>query len=74
MTQMTKVNSTLIRSIGYNALTEQLSVALQNQPSTLWTYSGVSRATANQFADATSKGQFFNRNIRGRFPTTKAAV
>ena len=74
MTQMTKVNSTLIRSIGYNALTEQLSVALQNQPSTVWNYNGVSRATADKFSSANSKGQFFNRNIRGRFPTTKVAV
>ena len=74
MTQMTKVNSTLIRSIGYNPLTEQLSVALQNQPSTVWNYDGVSRSTANQFVEASSKGQFFNTNIRGRFPTTKVAV
>ena len=71
---MTKVNSTLIRSIGYNQLTEQLSVVLNKQPSTIWNYSGVSRSTANQFVEAPSKGQFFNTKIRGRFPTTKAIV
>ena len=71
---MTQVKSTLIRSSGYNPLTEQLSVVLTAQPSTLYNYNGVSRSTANQFVEASSKGQFFNRNIRGRFPTTKAAV
>ena len=71
---MKQVNSTLIRSIGYNQLTEQLSVVLNNQPSTVWNYAGVSRSTANQFVEAQSKGQFFNKSIRGRFPTTKAIV
>ena len=71
---MQKTNSSLIQSIGYNPLTEQLSVVLRNQPSTVWNYNGVSRSTADQFASASSKGQFFNRNIRGRFPTSKVAV
>jgi len=71
---MTTVNSTLIRSIGYNPLNEQLAVVLNAQPSTIYNYKGVSRSTASQFVEASSKGQFFNRNIRGRFPTTKAAV
>ena len=71
---MTQVNSSLIKSIGYNTLTEQLSVVLTAQPTTIYNYNGVARSTANQFVEAPSKGQFFNRNIRGRFPTTKAAV
>ena len=70
---MQNVRSTLIQSIGYDHLTEQLSVVLNGQQNTTWNYSGVTRSTANQFADAPSKGQFFNKNIRGRFPTTKIA-
>jgi len=71
---MQKTNSSLIQSIGYNQLTEQLSVVLKKQPTTVWNYSGVSRQTANQFVEASSKGRFFNANIRGRFPSTKAAI
>lgn len=71
---MQNVNSSLIRSIGYNTLTEQLSVVLNAQPSTVYNFNGVSRSTANQFVEAPSKGKFFNSSIRGRFPTTKAAI
>jgi hypothetical protein len=71
---MTNVNSSLIKAIGYNSLTEQLSVVLKNSPSIAYNFSGVSCSTANQLVEAPSKGQFFNTNIRGRFPTTKTAV
>jgi hypothetical protein len=71
---MQQTKSTIIKSIGYNPLTEQLSVVLQTQPNTIFNYNGVSRGTADKFAGAKSKGQFFNRNIRGQFPSTKAAV
>tara|TARA_Y100000034_G_C6831033_1_gene375101 strand:+ start:87 stop:308 length:222 start_codon:yes stop_codon:yes gene_type:complete len=67
------VNSKLIQTIGYNPLTEQLSVTMQKNPNTTYVYRGVSRKTASEFSDSSSKGQFFNRNIRGRFPTTKVA-
>jgi len=59
---MQTVNSTLIQAIGYNALTEQLSVTMQKNAGTTYV-----------FREAKSKGQYFNRNIRGRFPTTKVA-
>ena len=71
---MTNVRSSLIRSIGYNPTNEELSVTLQSTPSTVWNYRGVSRQTATAFGEATSKGQYFNSNIRGKFPTTKVAV
>ena len=70
---MQNVNSTIIRAIGYNQLTEQLSITMQNRPATTYVYRGVGRKTANDFVEATSKGQFYNRNIRGRFPTAKVA-
>jgi hypothetical protein len=71
---MQQVKSSLIKSIGYNPLTEQLSVVLHTSPSTVFNYDGVSRATVNNFTNATSKGQFFNSKIRGRFPTSKSVI
>jgi len=70
---MKTVDSTLIGGIGYNPLTEQLSVALKSAPSTTYVFKGVTRSTANDFAESTSKGQFFNSNIRGKFPTSKVS-
>jgi len=67
---MTKTNSSLIKSIDYNALTEKLSVSMRNNNNT-YTYTGVPQKLANELTSAQSKGQFFNRNIRGRFPSTK---
>jgi len=67
------VNSTLIRTVGYNPLTEQLSITMQKNPSTTYVYREVGRKIANDFVESTSKGQFFNSNIRGRFPTSKIA-
>ena len=70
---MQTVNSTLIKGIGYNPLTEQLSVTMQKNAGTTYVFRGVGRKTANDFVEANSKGQYFNRNIRGSFPTTKVA-
>ena len=70
---MQTVNSSLIKSIGYNPLTEQLSVTMLKNTGTTYVFRGVGRKTANDFAEAKSKGQYFNRNIRGRFTTTKIA-
>ena len=73
MTNQQTVNSSLIRTVGYNPLTEQLSVTMQKNPAWTYIYRGVGRKTANDFVESTSKGQFFNSNIRGRCPTTKVA-
>jgi len=73
MTNQQTVNSSLIKSIGYNPLTEQLSVTMLKNTGTTYVFRGVGRKTANDFAEANSKGQYFNRNIRGRFTTTKIA-
>ena len=73
MTNVQQVNSSLIGGIGYNPLTEQLSVTMRAAPRTTYVYRGVDRGTANSFADASSKGKFFNSKIRGRFQSTKVA-
>ena len=70
---MQTVNSTLIQAIGYDTLTEKLSVTMQKNTGTTYVFRGVDRKTANDFVEADSKGQYFNRNIRGRFTTTKIA-
>lgn len=70
---MQNVNSTIIRAIGYNQLTEQLSITMQNRPATTYVYRGVGRKTASDFVEANSKGRFFNNNIRGRFPNVTIA-
>ncbi len=71
---MNEVASTLVKSIGYNPLTEQLSVVLHTAPTTVYNFGGVSRATVNDFQKSDSKGQFFNSKIRGRFPTSKTVI
>ena len=68
------VASTLVERIGYNPLNEQLSIVFRASPQTTYNFAGVSRSTANQLIEADSKGKYFNRNIRGRFPTSKVAV
>jgi hypothetical protein len=64
-------NSSLITGIGYNQLNEELSVSVAKTPNATYVFRGVSRTVADQFVSATSKGSYFNRNIRGRFPSTK---
>ena len=72
-TDTQNVDSTLISRIGYNPLTEQLSVVLRASPQWTYNFGSVPRSTANGLAEASSKGKYFNANIRGRFPTTKVA-
>jgi hypothetical protein len=64
-------NSSLITGIGYNQLNEELSVSVSKTPNATYVFRGVSRTVADQFVNASSKGSYFNRNIRGRFPSTK---
>ena len=71
---MQEVKSSLVKSIGYNPLTEQLSVVLHTAPTTVFNYDGVGRPVVDNFYKATSKGQYFNSKIRGRFPTSKTVI
>ena len=64
-------NSSLITGIGYNQLNEELSVSVTKTPNATYVFRGVIRTVADQFVNATSKGSYFTRNIRGRFPSTK---
>lgn len=71
---MKNVESTLVKSIGYNHLSEELNVILKTSPDTIYNFKGVSRETADEFFESNSKGQYFNKQIKGRFPTTKQVV
>ena len=68
--QMIKTNSSLISGISYDAGTEKLSVSMRTN-NTTYTYAGVPQKLVTELTSAQSKGKFFNRNIRGRFPATK---
>ena len=71
---MENIESSLIKSIGYNPLNERLSVVLHTQPNTVWNYDGVPRKVLNEFTKSDSKGKYFNKNIKNSFPMTKGAV
>jgi hypothetical protein len=71
---MKNVESTIVQSIGYNQLSEELNVILKSSPETVYNFQGVKRDTANEFFESSSKGQYFNKQIKGRFPTTKQVV
>ena len=68
--KMTKTNSSLISGISYDVGTEKLSVSMRTNNAT-YSYAGVPQKLVNELNSAESKGKFFNRNIRGRFPATK---
>ena len=64
------MTSTAIRSAWY--LPEREELALLFASGRRYRYFGVSPALARRFSDAASKGQFFNREIRGRFRCSEA--
>lgn len=59
--------SSLIKAMAYDADSRVLSVWFMTTPDR-YGYSGVPAETYASFRSAFSKGQFFNRVIRGRFP------
>ena len=59
--------SSLIRAIAYDANSRVLSVWFMTTPDR-YDYRGVPADTYASFRSAFSKGQFFNKAIRGRFP------
>lgn len=59
------VHSSLLASIAYSALA---TLDLEFRSGALYRYFTVPRALFQQLMAAESKGAFFNRNIRNRFP------
>ena len=61
-----RVNSSVIRSLGYDYTTSTLEVEFKTGQ--LYRYRPVPRAKFNALKGAESKGRYFNANIRDRFP------
>lgn len=62
-----RVDSTTLAAVSYYGAKLQLDF----RDGTRYTYSGVSPELFRELLGATSKGSFFNRHIRGRFPCAK---
>jgi KTSC domain len=63
------VPSNVIRSFGYDALRSELLVCFQS--GTRYVYRGVPEQTYQAMRAAFAKGEFFNAEIRGRFPFSR---
>ncbi len=60
------VDSSVIASVGYDPKDEALVIEFKH--GALYLFSGVPTATAEALMAAESKGRYFNRHIRDRFP------
>jgi len=65
-----QVDSSAIRSMGYDPESRTLEVEFQS--GSVYDYFGVSSRLWKSFQGAPSKGSFFAREIRGRFPSEQA--
>jgi len=63
------VDSTTLAAVAYDDRLANLQLDFRD--GTRYTYSGVSPELFRDLLCATSKGSFFNRHIRGRFPCAK---
>ena len=64
------VQSSLLVSIGYSV---HATLELEFRSGALYRYFAVPRAVVVQLLAAESKGAYFNRNIRSRFPYQRLA-
>ena len=62
------VESTTLATIAYDEALELLQLEFRSQA--IYQYFSVPVAVYSAFLDAPSKGRYFNRVIRGRFPYT----
>jgi hypothetical protein len=66
----TPVQSSLLASIAYSA---NATLELEFRSGALYRYFAVPHAVFEGLLDADSKGAYFNRNIRNRFPYKRLA-
>jgi hypothetical protein len=71
LTQLTAVESTTLAGVAYDSPNEVLRLQFRNRA--IYCYFGVSPEIWHQLIAAESKGAFFNRNIRNRFPFQRLA-
>jgi hypothetical protein len=65
------VDSSSLRSIGYDRRTQTLEVEFKNGG--IYQYGGVSAEVWNQLRRAASIGRFFQTHVRDRFPATRVS-
>lgn len=64
------VSSSSISSVGYDSSSSVLEVEFAN--GSVYQYFGVPQNVFDDFMNASSKGQFFNFNIKDRYSTARA--
>ena len=69
--QRIPVESTTLAALAYDRSRQQLELEFHN--GSVYHYRGVPERTYQELSQAPSKGQYFNRNIRGQFPTSQAS-
>lgn len=69
MVDMISVDSSNVKSIGYDEDTQELYVDFLNGSS--YKYSGVPQSVFEDFQNASSKGQFLHYEIKGRYDYQK---
>ena len=62
---MTPVRSSNLAKVGYDATNNKLYIEFKD--SSLYVYFGVPKGVFNDLLSAPSKGQYFHRNIRGKY-------
>ena len=70
--RMVPVESSTLTAVGYDAEGKLLHLEFCSRA--VFQYFGVPAALHEALLNATSKGSFFNRSIRGRFPYRQASV
>lgn len=62
--QWTDVNSQFIQSVGYDDLTRELQVLINDRT---YSHYEVPEKVYNALMEAKSKGTYYNKNIRGKY-------
>lgn len=60
--------SSQVAALGYDPETHNLAVQFVDSPGKTYVYSDVEPATYSEMTAAESKGSFFYRNIKGKYP------
>ena len=63
------VNSSMIKSVGYDEITETLEVEFNNGQ--VWEYINVPELAYDEMMSSGSIGRYFHKNIKSEFPAIK---
>ena len=66
MVKIQTVTSKNLAAVAYNPTTQQLMVTFKNRRA--YVYSAVEVEVMNELLEASSKGSYFNKNIRDNYP------